>query len=144
MDSQFDPDPRYRMLEAGETITTECEYHSGTTGWIKVTDRDIIRSTRFDPTQARPCRIKINDHAPTNSTKATQPAYAKLVSKYARPCKGITIDVYDVLKAFEVTNPAIAHAVKKLLAPGKRGAKSWAQDIDEAISSCKRGLEIGE
>ena len=25
------------------------------------------------------------------------------MSKYDRPCKGVTIDVYDVLKAFEVT-----------------------------------------
>lgn len=63
-------------------------------------------------------------------------------SKYHRPCKGIQIDVYDVLGAFKVVNPALAHAVKKLLAPGQRGSKGWAQDVEEAIKSCQRALEM--
>lgn len=63
-------------------------------------------------------------------------------SKYHRPCKGVQIDVYDVLVAFTVTDPAIAHAVKKLLAPGQRGSKGWAQDVEEAIKSCQRALEM--
>ena len=69
---------------------------------------------------------------------------APTTSKYHRPCKGVEIDVYDVLQAFRVTNPAIAHAVKKCLAPGQRGAKSWAQDVEEAIKSLTRALEMGE
>ena len=36
----------------------------------------------------------------------------------------IEIDVYDVLHAWNVTNPAIQHAIKKLLQPGARGTKS--------------------
>lgn len=71
-------------------------------------------------------------------------ASAKPISKYHRPCKGVEIDVYDVLQAFKVTNPAIAHAVKKCLAPGQRGAKSWVQDVEEAIKSLTRALEMGE
>lgn len=71
-------------------------------------------------------------------------ASAKPTSKYHRPCKGIEIDVYDVLQAFKVTSPAIAHAVKKCLAPGQRGAKSWVQDVEEAIKSLQRALEMGE
>lgn len=63
-------------------------------------------------------------------------------NKYLRECKGIKIDVYDVLTAFEVTNPAYAHAIKKILAPGKRGHKDSTQDINEAIESLKRGLEL--
>lgn len=30
-------------------------------------------------------------------------------NKYIRDCKGIKLDVYDVLKAFEVQNPALQH-----------------------------------
>jgi len=63
-------------------------------------------------------------------------------SKYHRRCKGVEIDVYEVLTAFGVTDHAIAHAIKKLLAPGQRGAKSWAQDVEEAIKSCRRALEM--
>lgn len=54
----------------------------------------------------------------------------------------ITVDVYDVLTAFAVTCPAIQHAVKKLLCPGMRGAKSARQDIGEAIGSLHRALEL--
>lgn len=65
-------------------------------------------------------------------------------SKYHREIKpGVHVDVYDVLKAFEVNNPATAHAIKKLLAPGKRGVKSTDQDLSEAIDSIKRARELG-
>ena len=38
---------------------------------------------------------------------------AKSINKYKRKINGVDADVYDVLIAFGVTNPAIAHAVKK-------------------------------
>ena len=68
------------------------------------------------------------------------------MSIYHREIKGITIDVYDILVAYEVTNPAIAHAIKKLLCAGERGAKGRLQDLFEAQTSITRGLdlEIGE
>lgn len=53
------------------------------------------------------------------------------MSKYDRPCKGVTIDVYDVLKAFEVTNPALQHLIKKALCAGLRGHKDKEQDLCE-------------
>lgn len=64
------------------------------------------------------------------------------MNKYQRQCKGSVIDVYDVLQAFEVNNPAIAHAVKKLLAPGKRGVKDAIQDLEESISAILRAIEL--
>ncbi len=48
------------------------------------------------------------------------------------------IDVYRVLELFEVTHPAIQHAIKKLLVPGNRGSKSIDMDIAEAIVSLQR------
>ena len=54
----------------------------------------------------------------------------------------IVVDVYDVLRAFSVTCPATQHAVKKLLCPGLRGAKSAEQDIEEAANSCRRAIEL--
>lgn len=65
-------------------------------------------------------------------------------SKYNRYVKGVWIDVYDVLKAFEVTNPATQHAIKKLLAGGKRGYKNTKQDYNEAIDSIYRAIELEE
>jgi hypothetical protein len=72
---------------------------------------------------------------------------AKSMNKYNRLIKGqvgasCVVDVYDVLKAFEVTNPATQHAIKKLLASGQRGYKDKQQDLNEAIASLKRAIEL--
>ena len=52
------------------------------------------------------------------------------------------IDVYRVLDLFEVESHAAGHAIKKLLCSGQRGAKDKAQDIQEAIDSLNRELEM--
>jgi hypothetical protein len=56
----------------------------------------------------------------------------------------ILIDFYDVINAFNVTNPATQHAIKKLLASGQRGYKDTQQDLDEAIQSIQRAKELEE
>jgi len=53
-----------------------------------------------------------------------------------------TVDVYRVLDLFNVTNPCVQHAIKKLLCAGNRGAKDKIQDVQEAISSLLRYLEM--
>jgi len=47
-------------------------------------------------------------------------------------------DVYDVLEAFNVTCPAMQHAIKKLLMPGERGSKGYDKDCDEGINSVEQ------
>lgn len=55
----------------------------------------------------------------------------------------ISIDVYRVLELFEVTDQALGHAIKKLLVAGGRGAgKSIEKDIEEAIVSLQRCLQM--
>lgn len=63
-------------------------------------------------------------------------------SKYHRTIKGVSLDVYDVLIAFNVTNPATQHAIKKLLMPGTRGHKDTLQDLNEAYQSIARAIEL--
>ena len=53
-----------------------------------------------------------------------------------------TIDVYRVLDLFNVSNPCVQHAVKKLLCSGQRGVKDTRQDVQEAITSLVRCLEM--
>jgi hypothetical protein len=72
------------------------------------------------------------------------PATKNQLSKYHVPCKGITIDVYDVLKAFNVVNPATQHAIKKLLKGGERGFKDVNEDYQEAIESIERAIELNK
>lgn len=52
------------------------------------------------------------------------------------------IDVYRVLALFNVTNPCIQHAVKKLLVSGGRGNKSLETDLREARDSLNRALQM--
>lgn len=54
------------------------------------------------------------------------------------------LDVYRVLRLFEVTDPCIQHAVKKLLVAGGRGSKDVGKDIQEAMDSLARWQEMRE
>ena len=54
-----------------------------------------------------------------------------------------SVDIYRVLSLFEVVDPCIQHAAKKLLVAGGRGAgKDITQDIQEAIDSLERWKEM--
>ena len=63
---------------------------------------------------------------------------------YFKPTNGVThIDVYWVLDAFNVADPTLQHAVKKLLCAGIRGGgKDFEKDVQEAIDTLQRGQEM--
>ena len=65
-------------------------------------------------------------------------------NKYLRECKGVKIDVYDVLKAFNVTDPALQHLIKKALCTGLRGHKTREQDLQDVLDSAKRAVELNK
>ncbi len=53
------------------------------------------------------------------------------------------VDVYAVLAAFEVTCPATAHAVKKLLCAGiRRAGQPRATDLREAQQALDRAIDM--
>lgn len=54
------------------------------------------------------------------------------------------IDVYGVCELFQVNDPSGAthHALKKLLLPGKRGSKSRKKDLQEAVDTLNRRIEM--
>jgi hypothetical protein len=56
----------------------------------------------------------------------------------------INIDVYCVLKAFHVTCPATAHAIKKLLCAGERGKGSRKEDLIGVLAAINRAIELEE
>lgn len=69
------------------------------------------------------------------------------MSKYKREIIGLdgsvtTVDVYRVLDAFCVTDPAIQHALKKMLCTGLRGHKDYLTDLDDAIESLEKAKEL--
>lgn len=52
------------------------------------------------------------------------------------------IDVYRVLTLFNVTDPCLQHAVKKLLVAGGRGHKDIGKDIQETIDALARWQDM--
>ena len=53
------------------------------------------------------------------------------------------IDVYAVIRLFQVTDPCSQHALKKILCPGVRGGgKDEAKDLQEVIDTMTRKLEL--
>lgn len=55
-----------------------------------------------------------------------------------------TIDVYAVCQLFAVEDPsgATQHAIKKLLCGGQRGVKSQRQDMQEAVDTLVRRIQM--
>jgi len=66
-------------------------------------------------------------------------------NKYMREVKpGVWVDVYDILRAWEVTDPCLQHLLKKALQPGKRHHKDLKEDLEDILTSAKRAVELHE
>jgi hypothetical protein len=87
----------------------------------------------------------VTEAAPAADDTASITDHSSVVvtpNKYQRQVKGTVVDVYDILKAWDVRNPAVQHAIKKLLQPGQRGHKDALQDLREAGQSIERAIEL--
>lgn len=63
-------------------------------------------------------------------------------SKYDVKINGTKADVYDVLQAFNVINPALQHLIKKALKVGQRGHKDEMTDYQDIIDSAIRAKQL--
>jgi len=54
----------------------------------------------------------------------------------------VTVDVYDIIDSCGVTCPALQHAIKKILFAGERGHKDKNQDLNEALQSISRAIQL--
>lgn len=75
------------------------------------------------------------------------------MSKYDRTIIGInadgkpvavTVDVYRVIDAFQVTDPALQHLVKKALCAGLRGHKDRGQDLNDILQSAQQAVHLND
>jgi hypothetical protein len=69
---------------------------------------------------------------------------AKLPNPYRKPFPYPEIDIYRILRVYEVADPCIQHAIKKLLCAGKRGSKDYSKDINEALESLNRFMQLNK
>lgn len=97
-----------------------------------------------------PCASAIFEHWVPHgdaSAAAQEPAGATITArKHSHYFKDVstlqTVDVYRVLELFDVYDPCLQHAVKKLLVAGGRGVKDQAKDVAEAIDTLERWQEM--
>ena len=62
---------------------------------------------------------------------------------YFKDVSGLNeIDVYMVLKLFNVTDPCLQHIAKKALCAGRRGHKDFKKDLQDILDTAKRAVEI--
>jgi hypothetical protein len=79
-----------------------------------------------------------------NITQHEGKKYLKTIYPATGEFPAIDIDVYCVLKAFDVTCPATAHAIKKLLCAGMRGKGDRKADLIGAMSALNRAIDMAE
>lgn len=79
------------------------------------------------------------------STKGEASMLASFFPHYHKDCSEVgSLDVYMVMHLFGVTDDSgsLHHALKKLMVRGERGVKPGHQDVQEAIFSLIRFMEI--
>lgn len=54
------------------------------------------------------------------------------------------IDAYRIIDLYEITDPCLQHALKKILCAGGRGHKSQDRDVQDVIDSCVRWQAMQE
>ena len=69
---------------------------------------------------------------------------SKLDNHYFKDVSTLNIiDIYRILELYEVNEPCIQHAIKKLLCAGIRnGGKNKLQDYREACNSIERHIDM--
>ena len=55
---------------------------------------------------------------------------------------GVKMDPYRIFTVYGIADPALQHAIKKILVAGGRGQKDATQDVEEAMQSLNRWQEM--
>ena len=149
------PEPQVDWSAAPEGAT---HWHDDFSAWYKIVDDSAFIYSDYDDVWdlsayeisdiklsqgfiARPESIhdvarSIEAARVAEQSERTYPHYFKDVSDVD------AIDLYHVARLYDITDPALFHAFKKIACAGKRGAKDQAQDVQEAIDALKRWQEL--
>ena len=98
-------------------------------------DAEVIWKRHTQPEEL-PFMDSLNDQYAEIEQVRKHRHYFKDVSNIAE------IDVYAVLKLFDVTDPCLQHIVKKALCAGKRGHKDMMEDLQNIVDTAIRAVEL--
>ena len=90
------------------------------------------------------CETHIEDGPSGNTSikKHSGNKYIRTIFDCVNTGETAQVDVYAVLKAFNVECPATQHALKKLLCAGIRGKGNKEQDLKEARDAISRAMQM--
>lgn len=113
-------------------------------GIVKASVRHEIASTNFQPGEKGWSIDKQGSVKTMGEMEQRLTKYQKLIrgKDIDGRVASVVVDVYDVLTAWEVQNPALQHLIKKALQPGARGHKDLVSDLKDIIASAQRALEL--
>lgn len=100
----------------------------------RLTDEIVLDTRQFKPGLHQLLR-DAGDQVP-------QALVSKQYGHYFRELPTNKVDIYRLILAYQINDPCIQHALKKLFAAGQRGSKDTSKDIQEAIDSLKRYQEM--
>ena len=140
-----------------ETIITREEYQAAG-GWMVIDTESAPPSFMIEIGKGGRCYRAINQHPVQLDNQEIEPGFESFTSvegaleckaehaitpsKYTKQIHGVSVDVYDVLMAWDVVNPALQHLIKKALQCGQRGHKDKQQDLQDIIDSAIRAKEL--
>ena len=129
-----------RLDSDGEIRFIGCR-NNGYNFFPEIIRRDLYDGKRWTREEFEACDISGRVSTVNRDIeRVTKNKYEREISdRYGNTCH---VDVYDVLKAYDVTCSATQHAVKKLLCTGIRGHKDGATDLIEAKESIERAIEL--
>lgn len=104
--------------------------------------REPVTAADVEVVKYDPAKVDGEQRVKCGELKIDGEWHESTINKYTRNCKGVQVDVYDVLQAFDVTNPALQHLIKKALCVGIRGHKTKQQDLQDIIDSAIRAKEL--
>lgn len=135
-------------FEVGDLI------HCIRSAWYDEGDLYTVKEKVYDPMIASHMYFVVDDDRPMgwvnpkhfvkfkDYEKLPSASSEKKHNHYFKYCPYEYIDVYRVSRLFEVNDAALDHALKKILCSGGRGVKDRVQDIEEAIDTLNRWLEL--
>ena len=137
-------DGRYTWEAFGAVTDYECCFlHSRGTEAKRLLTIDQVLSTNIEFEEAHQQVVQATEVS-EEEEEAFVAMSDKKVSKYDKLIKSkfdasyVTADVYEVLKAWNVTNPALQHLIKKALQAGDRGHKSITEDMNDIVADVVR------
>lgn len=144
-----------RSQKAAEEAEANTKKYTTSTQKLAGMMEDILTSAfKVDRDKEGEPEVFINDAFINND--CVQDIKAPRPNKYMRKIKtfeshdingspteiDVWVDVYDVIKAFNVTSGPMQHALKKVLCAGERGHKDLLEDLNDIIASVEREIEM--